>query len=125
MKMSPKSCLLINFQDVTMMDAPSNLLASAQFDISENNINQSISYTLSSKKPIESHLHRIFTLHAVVNIGWCQKENSNEWIREGDFLSDERHRISLLTDKNSYDEDIKVICYCKFNIQLSFVFFGL
>lgn len=79
------------------------------------NITDGIKFLLECPKPSAKHLHnaRHYTLQTVVNIGWCKDAESLEWIRKGDFMSAQSHRLLLNNEMNSYVGDVDVACYGK------------
>ena len=107
------SCMIVKLKDVSFHDASSNVLASKVVRVSGKNV-RSIEFSLNSKKPTESNLDRVTVVTAVVNMGWCKSEDSDDWLEEGDYLSVMRHRIFLNTEEDSYSADINVVCYCKY-----------
>ena len=111
------SCVIIKLKDVSFHDTSSNVLASNIFKVNGKNV-QRIEYSLNSKKPLEENLNRVTVVTAVVNVGWCKSENSDDWLREGDYLSVMRHRVILTNDEDTYTHNINVVCYCKYGVPL-------
>jgi uncharacterized lipoprotein YbaY len=106
----PTSCVVVKLKDISYQDASSNVLASNTFSVTGRNV-RSIKYSLTSKKPTKDNLDHVTVVTAVVNVGWCKQENSEEWLKEGDFLSVMRHRVFLTEEEDTYKRDIDVVCY--------------
>lgn len=109
------SCVNVKFEDTSILDASSFVIAEAQFPIATiEDFSDGFPYQLVSKKPLPNQGFRSLTLSAVVNVGWCQDTKSDEWIRKGDYNNDFAHRVDMFDDMNEYTKDINVKCYaCK------------
>lgn len=113
--MLPKpSCLKIKIRDVSSFDVNSHLLAMKIVDLSNVNVEKFFTYTLLSKKPVNEHLNRGYTISAVLNIGWCHRESEFPWLRIGDFLALSEHTIFLQDGQDTYNQNIFVECYSKY-----------
>ena len=114
------SCANVVLRDTSLMDVAAFTLASTQFDVSGRNLNEGISYTLSSPKPVDKELWRTFSVSVTINVGWCpiKKDKYNEWIRKGDYVTATQHQVMLTGNKNSYDADIVVECNGKYFLFL-------
>ena len=54
-------------------------------------------------------IHFQFQLSAVLNIGW--QASGDEWVRQGDYLNDTQHPVSIEAGKDVYENDVAVIHY--------------
>ena len=88
------------------------MLASAVVSVSGKHV-KSIEYTMKAKKPLGDSINRVLVVTGVVNVGWCKTAGSDEWLREGDYLSVMRHRVMMSNYEDHYTYDINVVCYCK------------
>lgn len=110
------SCAHIALRDVSIMDVAAFTIASTHIDVSGKNLNEGMTYKLTSKKPADSELWRTYSLSVTINIGWCKNQNSNnsEWIRSGDYFTASQNNVAILNSKNSFDSDITLNCYGEF-----------
>ena len=100
-------------RDVSIMDVSSFRLASINLDVSGENVNEGIIYTLRSKKPVKRELWRTYAIAATINVGWCASNSKTEWVRKGDYLTTTQQSIKLTSDNNDYVKHVEVECYCK------------
>ena len=114
------SCLVMKFEDVSMQDAASVRLASLKTNMSNSFVNDVFDYSLKSKKPIMNEFWRTYTISAVLNVGWCPGNNSDEWVRAGDYLTDTHFGIPLNNESDIYYKNIHVKCYGKMSITAMF-----
>ena len=63
-----------------------------------------------------------FAISVVVNVGWCSTNDSVEWIRGGDYVSDVQYKVHLNDDANSYDVDVEVTRYGEWLVLFSYYF---
>ena len=102
------SCLFVTLADVSLMDAPSTVIKSQRFDLS--NFDTSVGffeYELTTKRPAQ--LWRSHSLSATLHAGRCPEKRQS--ITIGDILTDTTHSIELTKSKTEYTKDINTICY--------------
>ena len=55
-------------------------------------------------------MNRSLSLSAVVNVGWCWNQFSDEWVRSKDFATKETHEVVVDPNSNEeYNVDIDVM----------------
>ncbi|NP_001267819.1 cysteine rich BMP regulator 2 precursor [Hydra vulgaris] len=108
----PKSCLVVHFQDVTLADVASRIIATQIVHFSEVTTKDVIDYKINSKMPLPEDIGRIYSVRAFLNIGWCSRTvDDGRSIQKKDYLSDERTTVMLSNDKDEYIKDITIKCY--------------
>ena len=105
--------MTIKLKDVSFADTASHALDSIEIDLSGSNIDTFYLYNFTTKMPEAKFHHRVLTVTVVVNNGWRRSVGSKKWIRPGDYLSVNQHRISFKVDKYDYKNDMVVLCYRK------------
>ena len=114
------SCLFVKIADVSRMDAPSTVIASKRFDLSEFDTSIGFyEYEITAKKPAKSQLWKRYGISATVHVGRCPDKRQS--VRDGDILTDTHHKLELTTSKNNYKKNINTICYSKLQ-QLTVIF---
>ena len=106
------SCLLIHFQDTSLMDASAVTISSEKFDVSGHNTGNVFHYKMHSLKPTDDELSRDYTLQATIFVSWCPEKRAA--VRIGDYTIDTVHQVHLSANSNLFEKDIKLICYSKF-----------
>ena len=67
------SCAIVQLKELSYTQAFSNVIASEIIDLSSVFLTSlTVKYQLNSKKPVREHLRRVYTLSAIINIGWCR-----------------------------------------------------
>lgn len=102
------SYLIVKFEDVSLMDAPSVRLGDSVVDVT--NIykkGEALMYSIKCPKP--SPIHVDYSVSAVLNVGW--KADGDSWIRKGDYLNDTMHPVQIEEGKDFYEVDVEVIHY--------------
>lgn len=103
------SHLTVEFEDVSRMDAASILLAKTVVDLSQYRRGRPLFYTIICKRP--ELAHAFYSISAVLNVGWKQRDKIDEWIRKGDFFNDMFLRIHIKKGKSVYERNIQLIKY--------------
>lgn len=101
------SYLEVEFEDVSMMDAPKTVLGKQTIELKNYKKGEKITYSISAEKPRD--LHDFYSVSAVLNVGW--KTSGDEWIRRGDFQTDTVHDVKLEKAKDQYKRDIELVLY--------------
>ncbi|XP_066911698.1 uncharacterized protein [Clytia hemisphaerica] len=103
------SCLYVTLADVSLMDAPSTVIGTQRFNVSNFDTSNMFQYEMAFKKPAESQLLRRYSVSARIHLGRCPEKL--QVIKRGEFITDTHFGVSLSRDKDSYDKDFKIICY--------------
>lgn len=98
-ELPPDSTYRVELRDVSLMDAPSVLIATYVGRVDEDNTSDK-PFDFEIVLPEEERVKRgdrphTLALSAVVNAGWERTDNSSVWIRQGDYLSDTIHFLDL------------------------------
>eukprot|EP00795_Rhopilema_esculentum_P016580 gene16580-8004_t len=110
-KLPTPSCLRVVFEDVSVQDDGSVVYKTEEFNVSNSDISAHYDYKFKTKKP-KTH-HEFYAVSAVLNVGWCASPDSNDWIRNFDFLSDSTIYVPLRDGTTDYEVDVPVIYYCR------------
>lgn len=102
----PNSHLLVKFEDVSMMDAPSVLLGKTMVDLSSYDKEKNLKYEIKSKKP---DLGGSYSISATLNMGW--KANKDAWIKQGDYMTDTHYDVKIEDKKQVYRRDVTLVQY--------------
>ena len=94
-----------------MADAPSVLYKEEIIDLSNVEVGDVLKYSIKSRKP--QMPNRLFSISAVLNVGWCAKTESHPWIKVNDYLTDTSFYVNLTEDKDDYIQDIWITYYGK------------
>ena len=108
-KLPDGSRLQVQFQDVSLADAPSTTLGTFTLDIKDYTPGVPLKYSITTEKPRPVSV--IYSVSAVINVGWAAQEGGNEWIRQGDYLNDTTHPVDITDGQNEYEKDIEVVHY--------------
>ena len=103
------SHLQVQFKDVSRACAPSITLGTFNWDIKDYKPDVPLKYSITTEKPKAADY--FYSVSAVINVGWVAQEGGDEWIREGDYLSDTTHHVNITEGQNEYVQDIEVIHY--------------
>lgn len=103
----PNSHLIVKFEDVSLMDAPSVRLGETQVDVTNYKKGEALMYSI--KCPMPSVIAPDYSVSAVLNIGW--EPDADSWIRKGDYLTDTRHPVHLVEGVNVYKVDVELVKY--------------
>ena len=101
------SHLIVTFQDVSLMDAPSVKLGETEVDVTNYRKGEALMYSI--KCPMPSPIAPEYSVSAVLNIGW--ERNADSWIQKGDYLNDTVHHVPLTDGVNFYKVDVEVVKY--------------
>ena len=101
------SHLLVSFQDVSLMDAPSVKLGETEVDLENYNKDKVLKYCIKCAMP--SPIAPDYSVSAVLNISW--ERTTDSWIRRGDYLSDTMHHVLLKDGVSLYKVDVELIHY--------------
>lgn len=101
------SYLEVEFEDVSMMDAPKTVLGMQTIELKDYKKGDKITYSISFKKP--SDFRGFYSVSAVLNVGW--KKSGDDWIRRGDYHTDTTHDVELEKSKDQYERDIQLVQY--------------
>ena len=108
----PKSCLVVRFQDITIADISSRLIATQVVHFDEVLTVDVIDYSINSKMPLAEDINRIYSVSAVLNMGWCSRSEENlKYVEKKDYLSDVRNTVILNNNQDEYIKDINIRCY--------------
>ena len=111
--MKAPSCLIVKLLDVSYMDVSANIHDAVKINISGIPANE-LGYLLTSKMPTEEYLvSRTFDVSAVINVGWCKTENSLDWLKKGDYLSQHTNEVMIKSKQVNYIKHIDVNCFGK------------
>ena len=114
-RMKQSTYLTLTLKDSSFGDTASHVLTSKQIDLSGRLIGRSYTYRFYARIPLQKYHHRLFTITAVLNMGWKRGQGSMSWIRVGDYYSVKQHRIVFQSQKVEYlNKDLDVFCYGKF-----------
>lgn len=101
----PNSTYRVELRDVSRMDAPSELLAAYSGSADRVNDGETLEFEVVLPEAERKHRrHHALALSAVVNAGWQWTERSQEWIREGDYLSGTMHLLKLPRGKHLIED---------------------
>ncbi len=120
-KMPNSSCLKIEFEDVALQDVASILYEEEEYEIAGDDIGKSFSYKMETRRP--KSLVGVYSMSAVLNVGWCPEQKDKEWVRDNDFLSETIARVPLNDTQDRYQVDIPVVFYCKLHSRNFLVIF--
>ena len=101
------SHLIVKFEDVSLMDAPSVKLGETEVDLTNYKKGQALTYSI--KCPMPSPIAPDYSVSAVLNVGWTRDQDS--WIRKGDYLTDTIHPVQLVDGENFYKADVELVKY--------------
>ena len=101
------SHLIVKFEDVSLMDAPSVKLGETEVDLTNYTKGEALMYSI--KCPMPSPIAPDYNVSAVLNIGWTRDADS--WIRKGDYLTDTIHPVQLVGGENFYKADVELVKY--------------
>jgi hypothetical protein len=102
------SCLSVAFQDQSLMDVASSTIKQEIYQLGGKDVGKKVQYSLTFGKPL-SYQSPFFALQSVLNVGWCPKENDDEWLREGDYFHDDTIAVSLKKKKTNYKKNITLM----------------
>lgn len=105
----PKSQMKVKFEDVSIADAPSTILGQTLVDLSSYKKGYPIEYTIKCPRP--THGGPLFSVSAVLTVGWTPAPNSQEWVRLGDYLTDTMFDVDIQQNKTEYKRDFHLIHY--------------
>lgn len=101
------SFLEVTFEDVSLMDAPANVLGRQEIDLKDYKKGDKITYSIEVEKP--SELHSFYDVSAILNVGW--KQTKDAWIRKGDYHTDTSFSVKLEEKTGKYERDIELVRY--------------
>ena len=101
-----KSHLKVEFEDVSLADASSEVLGSTVVDLTNYKKGEDLEYAIKCKKPAP---HGMFSVSAVLNVGWAPTKD--EWIRKGDYFTDTNIPVDIDDGKSKYEADIDLKMY--------------
>ena len=110
-KLPMHSCLRVVFEDVLIQDDASVVYKAEEFNVTNADINTHYEYKFTTKKPKD--VHEFYAVSAVLNVGWCPDPDSDDWIRDFDFLSDTTIYVPITENVTDYEVDVPVVFYCK------------
>jgi len=112
-KLPPNSCLRIKLVDASRMDAAYTIIVSQTYELGGQDPGNAFPYELVAPKPARNELWRFYQLSTVLNVGWCKKPDSSEWIRQGDYNNVWSHNIQMTAQDDSYEKDINIVKYIR------------
>lgn len=109
--LAKESYLSVKFQDDSRMDASSIVLGTQEQLLAERTKvgpgTEPLNYTIVCDKPEKVPFS--YSVSAVLNVGW--KPNSDEWLRNGDFLSDTNHPVMITQESDHFVANIEMVHY--------------
>ena len=98
----PGSFYYVELRDISLMDAPSEVLDVYIGEIDKIKENNTFSFTLTLKeeerrKRTRNHL----AISAVLNRGWQRQEGGDEWIRKGDYSNEYIETVHVPKEGNT------------------------
>lgn len=101
------SHLIVSFQDVSLMDAPSVTIGEVEVDLVNYKKERALTYSIKCALP--SPIAPDYDVSAVLNVAW--ERTMDCWIRKGDYLTDTRHPVHLKDGVNFYRVDVELVQY--------------
>lgn len=111
-KLPVPSCLRVVFEDISIQDDDAVLYETKEFNVSSTDINADYEYSFTTQKP--RFIHEFYAVSAVLNVGWCPDPDSDNLIRDFDFLSDTTIYVPISENTTDYEVNVPVVFYCKF-----------
>ena len=95
--LEPGSCLTVKLDDVSLQDTSSTVIMRAVVKDLEKSYKkgESLKYKLEFPGDKDLDDKKDYSVSAVLNNGWCAKEDSNDWIKKGDFLTDTTNPVDI------------------------------
>ena len=99
------------FEDVSLQDEASVVYENKEFNVSSADMNTHYEYKFKTKKPKD--IHEFYAISAVLNVGWCPDPDSDDWVRDFDFLSDTTIFVPISENTTDYEVNVPVVFHCK------------